>query len=527
MSGLEGAGSLLRLWLRRDRVMVPVWVLALAATLASTAASFTELYGVASERHAFAAGIAGNGATLALYGPVHADSLGGLVAWRMGVIGATFTALMSVFLVIRHSRAEEESGRLELLGSAALGRRAPLASAVGVAVLANAVLAVLAALALRTAGLAWTGSAAFALSWLAAGLAFTGVAALSAQLSDNTRTARGIALAALGTVFLVRAAGDAAGWQWLSWLSPLGWTSLTRPFAGERWWVPLLSVLLLAALTTAAFALSARRDLGAGILPPRLGPARGRLGGTTALAWRLQRGSFGGWMAGFAVYGAVIGGVARNVSDLVGESTQTREVLARFGGRGGLSDVFLAATFGIISLIAAAYGVQAVLRLRGEETAGRLEPLLATGTGRLRWAAGHTAVAFAGTAVMLLTAGFTCGLVYALTTTDPGQIGRLTAAGSAQVPAAWVATAAALLLFGAAPRAAQAAWGLLGACLLLSLLGPALRLPQAALDLSPFTHTPRLPGGPVQTAPLLALLAITAALSAVGFATWRRRDLSP
>ncbi|ROO86490.1 ABC-2 type transport system permease protein [Actinocorallia herbida] len=527
MSALAGTAPLLRLWLRRDRVMIPLWVLALTATAAGTASSFATLYGTPAELHVFAAGVKGNAATVALYGPVGAETVGGLVAWRNGVIGAVLVAVMSVLLVIRHTRAEEEEGRLELVGATAVGRRAPLTSGVLTSLTAGAVLSLTTFLGLTGTGMAVAGSAAFALAWFASGLVFTGVAAVTAQLSESTRTARGIAFAVLGGVYLLRAAGDTADAAWLSWLSPLGWASLLRPFADERWWVAGLSLVLAAALLAAAFALADRRDVGAGIFPPRLGPAAGSLSGSAALAWRLQRGSFFGWLAAFTVYGGVIGGIAPSVADLVGESTATQEIFATLGGEGAFTDAFLAVTFGMLALIATVFTVQSVLRMRGEESGGRLEPLLATGLNRIRWAAGHTVIALAGTLVLLTVGGLACGVVYGLASDDLGQIGRLAAAGAVQAPPAWVVGGAALLLFGALPRQAYAAWGLFGACILLTLVAPILDLPAWVLDLSPFAHAPALPGGEIEPLPVTVLLVLAAALAAAGLTTWRRRDLTP
>ena len=96
---------------------------------------------------------AGNPALLFLYGRLNGTSAGALAAWRYGVWGALFAALMSVFIVIRHSRADEEAGRLELIGSARVGRQAPLVSAIGVAALANVVIAAVLCVVLPLLGL--------------------------------------------------------------------------------------------------------------------------------------------------------------------------------------------------------------------------------------------------------------------------------------------------------------------------------------------------------------------------------------
>ncbi|TDD90115.1 ABC transporter permease [Actinomadura rubrisoli] len=527
MTALAGTPRLLRLGLRRDRAMIPAWVLVLAVFVLSTMSSYQKLYDTQAERDTFTAKINDNAATLALYGRVHDATVGGLTAWRMGTLGAALVGVMTLLLVIRHTRAEEETGRLELVGSGAIGRRAPLTAALLVAALASVLLGALVALGL--AGQGGTGALAFGLAWAGGGLLFAAVAAVAAQVTENARTARGIAVAVLALSFLVRAAGDASGAHWLTWLSPIGWLEEVRPFGGDRFWVLLLPLGLTAVLCALAYALVERRDLGAGLLAARLGPASAapRLRSPLALAWRLQRGSLLGWAAGFLVYGLAIGGIANGVDDLVGDSADTSELITKMGGQSGLADAFLAASFGLMGGMASMYGVQAALRPRSEETSQRAEPLLATATGRLRWAAGHLLIALAGTALMLLIAGAATGITYGAAAGDVG--GRLAEALGGvlvQVPAAWVLTGIAIALFGLLPRASQGAWAMVGAFLLLGQLGPVLNLSRPVMDLSPFTHTPKLPGGTMTATPLIVLLAVAAALVAAGLAGLRRRDIA-
>jgi ABC-2 type transport system permease protein len=515
--------DLLRLARRRDRVMIPAWLLTLAALTALTASSYADLYDTAASRREVVATLGSTPATLAMYGRIYGDSVGAITAWRLGGIAVALAGLMSILLVVRHTRADEESGRAELVGAGAIGRRAPLAAALATAAAADAGLALLVALGLVATGLPAAGSLALGCAFGAAGLVFAGVAAVTAQLAESSRAANGLAVAALGAAYLLRAIGD-SGPHWLSWLSPLGWTQQLRPFAGDRWWVLLPLAALTALLVAAAVRLAARRDLGAGLLPTRPGPARGELRTPPALAWRLQRGLLAGWAAGYAALGAAFGAVASDVGDIIGDNPDVRDALAKLGGAQTLTDAYLAATLQLLGLIAAAYAVQAVLRLRAEETGGRAEPLLATATSRRAWALGHLGIALAGTAALLAAAGLFGGAAHALQTGDAGQLPRVLGAALAQVPAAWVLAGAAIAVFGLAPRASAATWGLLAAFLVLGELGAVFDLPRALIDVSPFTHAPRLPGGDVTAAPLW-LAAIAAGLAAAGLAGLRRRDV--
>jgi ABC-2 type transport system permease protein len=528
-SALTGTTELVRLALRRDRYFVPVWVYVLTAAVASTAYSFRGLYPTAPERAALAAGIRGNPSMTALAGQVYGDSVGALTMWKVGLPVAVGAALMGVFAVIRHTRADEEAGRLELVGSAVLGRQAALAASLVVAFGACLVLAFLIAAAVillrQPAGGALAVGAAVGLT----GLVFAAVAAVAAQLTDSARAARGIAGAILGVAYLLRTVGDSgSGLSWLSWASPLGWAERLRPFAGEQWWVAGLFIAAGVVLSAAAGLLAARRDLGAGLLASRPGRARapGWLRSPFALAWLLQRGSLTWWTFGFALTGGVVGASAKGIGSAL-NSPQARDFIIRLGGRSGLVDAYFSALFLMLGVTAAAYAVASALRPRGEEAGQRAELVLATPAGRIRWAGGHLVIAAAGTAVLLGAAGLAAGLAYGLRTGDVGtQVPRLLGAAVAQVPAAWLVAGIAVALFGLIPRlAVSAGWTALGVFALLTLVGPTLRLAQWVMDISPFTHAPKLPGGTFAATPLVWLTAVAVALTAAGLGGLRGRDL--
>lgn len=289
---LAGTGTLLRLALRRDRVMMPVWIMVVALLVLSLPASLESVYGTAAERARLLTTMNTNGSLRALYGPAFGDSIGGLTAWRGGVFAGVLAGVMSLVVVVRHTREEEETGRQEMLSAAMVGRRAPLTAALLAALTANglAALLVTAGLAGRGAG----GALALGLGIGATGMLFAALAAIAAQLTESARLAKGLTGALIGAAFVLRAAGDAGsagGSSVLTWVSPLGWLEHVRAFAAERWWVFALFAAAVAVQVAAAYALAGRRDVGMSFLPARPGPAEGRLGSAGALAWRLQRGA--------------------------------------------------------------------------------------------------------------------------------------------------------------------------------------------------------------------------------------------
>ncbi|GAB2863756.1 ABC transporter membrane-spanning protein [Streptomyces deserti] len=518
---LAGTAVLLRFALRRDRLMIPVWIAVNALMVLSMPNSLQALYDTPADRAGLIRQMETNSSLRALIGPVFDDSLGALTAWRVGVYAAALAAVMSLLVVVRHTRDEEESGRQELLASGMVGRRASLTAALLAAAVANAVLALLV-----TAGLAGhgtTGALAFGLGIAGVGMVFATMAAIVAQLTESARLARGLTAGVLGAAFVLRAAGDSAtddGSSPLTWLSPLGWLENLRPFADERWWVPALFAAAAVLQGVIAYGLAGRRDVGMSFLPTRPGPAAGRLGSAGALAWRLQRGSVLGWSIGFFLAGVVYGAMTEGAADLVGDNDNARQIMERMGGQAGLTDAFLSAMIGMLGLVAALYIVASVLRLHGEESSGRAEPVLANAVGRLRWAAGHLAVAFGGSVLIMLLAGLGFAVGHG------EEAGPILGACLVQLPAVWVIGGVAVLLYGMAPRVAMAAWGVAGAVLLIGWVGPALDVPEAVLDVSPFGHLPKLPGGEMEWGAVLVLTATAVVLVAGGLVGLRRRDLT-
>ncbi|MBV1853777.1 ABC transporter permease [Catellatospora tritici] len=540
MNAYAGTGRLVRLAARRDRIQLPVWIVAAAALSSAGASAVASEFADEQSRITALKGAGTSAAILVMRGvPVGAD-LGALVNFRNLTTMLVVVALMSTFAVVRHTRQNEENGRAELIGAGAVGRHAPLSAALITIGVANVLLGLVVAATLMGAKLGTEGALAFGAACTVTGLAFAGVAAVAAQLFQGARAANGTAATAVGVAYLVRGIGDALGERaadgiavdpgWLTWVSPLGWGELARPYGQERWWVLVLPLLLAAVLVAAAFALVDRRDLGAGMLPDRPGPATAArtLRGPLGLAWRLNRGSTLGWVIGSAVFGLGIGSLGKAVKDALGTNAGVVDMMNGLAGGGGpsLVDVFFAAMMNVYGALAAGFVIQALLRLRAEESGGTAEAVLATAVGRIRWVAAHVIWAVFGATVLLVLAGVFMGLADAAA---GGEVGVLTLAGAglAQLPGALVVAGFVVLVFGALPRyTVGLAWAALVVSIACGLFGDLFGLPQLVRDLSPFTHVPAIPAVDPTATPILALLGVAIALTTAGMALFRRRDLA-
>ncbi|MBB2921741.1 ABC transporter permease [Cellulomonas cellasea] len=373
--GDSGAGLLLRFALRRDRVRIAVWALSLGGLVGYFVVALPSVYPDAASRRTRAAIMAEPGGAF-LGGPGYGlddYTLGAMVANEMLGMLAVAAALMSVFLVVRHTRAEEESGRADLVRAGAVGRRAPLTAALADVVVANLVVGTAVVLALLGAGLAAPDSVAVGAGVALVGCVFGSLAGVTSQLAQHARAASGTAGALLGLAYVLRGIGDAreVGGSALSWASPVGWVQQSRAFVDLRWWPLALCAALALALTALAHVLVRRRDVGAGLLATRPGRTRARaaLVSPLGLAVRQGRGAVLGWAVGLAAFALLTGSLAE--SEVASFEAQP-ELAELFAGNGG--DLVRAALSSFLSFFAMAVVVHAVVsvhHLRREEAEGR------------------------------------------------------------------------------------------------------------------------------------------------------------
>ncbi|MEU3253270.1 ABC transporter permease [Streptomyces sp. NPDC006997] len=530
-NALAGTGILIRFALRRDRVRLPVWILALFLGTAMTAQNFKSLYPEPEDRANIADSM-GSPAGLALSGPRHYlddYTFGSMLGHQMIGFTAVLVGLMSVLVITRHTRAEEETNRAELVRSTVVGRHAHLAAALSVAVVANLALGLLFAVALPGFGIDSVdaaGSLLFGAGHAAVGIVFAAVAAVTVQFTAHARGASGMALAVIGVAYVLRAAGDSGSSGALSWLSPIGWVQRTYPYVDNDWAPLLLCLVLAVGCAAAGFTLSTRRDVGAGLRPEKLGSpvASDALATPLGFALRLHRGMLVGFGAGLFLMGAMYGSILGDADDMLKDVDQIQEALDRIGGA-TIAESFASMVMVVITVVAAVYVVMAALRPRSEETAGRAEPLLATGLSRTRWVGAHLAVAMGGGTLVLLLAGLGFGISGAASLGDAGMLWELVGASVAYAPALWVTVGVAVVLFGWFPQASAVAWVVPVYAFVVGYLGQILQFPDWMNNISPFGHVPQLPAAEMSWTPMLLLTLVAAGLVWLGLAGFRRRDL--
>lgn len=244
------------------------------------------------------------------------------------------------------------------------------------------------------------------------------------------------------------------------------------------------------------------------------------------LTWRLQRSTLLAWTVGGIILGLFTGSLAGAIDGAALDNATITDVLGSLAGgqRADLVDQFAAAIINLVGILAAAAGVQSVLRLRSEEQRGVAELLRPAGVSRSRWLLDGAAVG--AVSVLVVLAGVAAAAASSLAVAGLGDhIQSALARAAAEAPAALLLVAVTALLIAAIPRWATAiGWGAYALAVVVGLFGGLLQLPQALLNISPFTHVPVAGAEPwASTLGLLGAVALGTVLAVIAM---RHRDLA-
>lgn len=525
-----GTLSLLRLMWRRDRVRLPVWVLGLSAFMVGLVPVFQNLLMTGAGNTVFAM-MMENPAMVALVGPVYGASnfhTGAAYANMMLVFCVIFVALMNIFFITRHTRQDEEEGRLELVRSLPVGRLANLVAALLHTLAANALLALVTSVglyALRGAGMDFMGCMLFGAGLGLTGLVFAAITAVCCQLTANNRTATGMALGVLMLMYLLRAMGD-IGPEALSLFSPIGLVLRTQVFVKSLWWPLPILLAEAAALGGLALWLNQQRDLEQGLIPARPGRrhAAPMLSSPLGLALRLTRTSALVW--GYAVF--ILAGTYGSVfGEMEGFLRGNAMLSAIFQVMPGVSvtEQFINLLTAVMMMLAGIPVLGTVARVVSEEKQGHAEHLMGRAVSRHQHLGAYVAVAVGMSLVypVCIALGFygVGSLVYPQTPT----LTTFLVACYSFVPALWVMLGLMCLVAALLPGRVWLGYAALGYSFFAVYFGRLMNLPDWTSKLTPMGYVPSYPVEPLHAAPLIGLGVVAVALVALSFQLYRRRDL--
>ena len=528
---MAGFARCLGMIIRRERVLSTIWVALTVVLTAALAVAYPSLF-EGEVNLSDMSDLMTSPMMLALMGPPYDAPILTpmmLFAGEIGIFVMLTLAVMNIFLVNRHTRTDEELGRLEMIRSLPVDRLANAASTIAAAFAVNLLIAVLTAaslIALDPKGMTVSGAICYSLAICAVGCFFAAVTLLTAQLFSSARSASAAALAVLGFCYLLRAAGDMAG-SVLSFLSPLGLALQTFAFYEDNTWPVLLIFAESLVVAAIAFILCSRRDLGEGVLPARQGRARATrlLLSPFGLAWRLSRSTALAWCVVMFMTGALYGSVLDGIEDFVySNELYVQIVMGGTDVSATLAESYTTLLLAVMSLLAVIPVINIANKPHSEERHGRIEPVLARSVSRLGLYGCYLLIAFCmSTATMLCAA---LGMYAAAMSTGLVELGVIICAALCYLPALWLYMGICVLLTGIAPRLNAAVWVVYGYSFILVYVGRVFNLPDWARLVEPFSKVPHLPVEEFAWVPILAMALISAAMMVIGLAAYRHRDMA-
>lgn len=522
-------GRLSRLLVRRDRIRIPLWLIGICFFTFVVPISFLGLYGSQADRDAMADTME-NPAMIAMVGPADLDNytLGVMTAHQMLLMTAVVVGLMSILLVTRHTRADEEDGRIEVIRSLPVGRLSNLNATLVVYTIVNVLLALIVGVglyALNIESMGLEGSLLYGAALGATGIIFAGVTAVFAQLSESSRGTIGMSIAVLLIAYLVRGIGDVSN-EALSWISPLGWVTQTAAY-GENNWGPILLLLGVSlVLFVVANYLNAIRDLGAGFLPSKPGrkQASAFLQSPIGLAFRLQRTGTIAWAIGMFVIGASYGSVFGDLDSFFEGNEMMQQMLAASGGL-SFTEQFMSMLMIVMGILAAVPPVMAMNKLAGEEKKSRLEHLLGRAVSRTRLMASFLVIAVVNGFVMISLEAIGLWAASVSVMEEPFSFGKVYGMALVYYPAILVMVGLSALLIGYLPRRTGLVWLYVFYSFFVLYLGGIFQFDEWVGKLSPFGHVPQIPVEDMNWLSIGMLVVVAIVLTILGLIGYNKRDI--
>lgn len=514
---------------RRDRARIPIWIISIVGVSIMVAAAFPGLYPPGPERDILAETLK-NPAMVAMIGPSYGSNyhMGAVMAHQMLLFTALAVGIMNILLAIRHTRSDEENGRIEVIRSLPVGKLANAGATLLVLTLANLALAILMAVSLGALGLEgmnWPGSLLYGAVLGVAGIFFASATIFIAQLTESSRAAMGLSFGLLGLSYLLRAIGDISN-ETLSLISPLGLILRTEVYVNNYWWPILLILVASGLLALLAFRLNSIRDLETGFIAAKPGrlTASKCLQSPLGLALRIQRTTIIGWAIGMYVLGASYGSVFGDL-DAFFQTSDIFELILPGTDGFSLTDQFTATLLAVLAMIGTIPILLTMLKLKSEEQANRTEHLLARAVSRWQLMGSYLVIGLGTSLLMQVMA--VLGLWSAATSVmaEPFGLWWLLRGGLAYLPVLWIMVGLAAVIIGFIPKLAGFIWLYLGYTFFVIYFGGLLQVPKWMTKITPFGYVPDVPLETMNASLAITFVLIAAGLAFLGMIGYRKRDI--
>ena len=522
---------LVKLALRRERITSCVWIILTAGLTAMLVIGLGEAMDYESRMQMLP--VIENPAMIAMMGPIIGiDNFtpGAMYTTFMLLFTAIAVVIMNIMLVVRHTRADEEKGRYEVLRSLPTGRLANLNAAIILAIIINAILAILTGLLMFAVGdesMCFNGSMLWGALLGSVGLFFAAVAAVFAQVSSSSKGASGYSLFVMGFFYLLRAVGD-VGMEVLSLISPLGLILRGEAYVSNNW-LPVFVLIGLGGITTAiAYRFNITRDIDQGLLPDRKGSATGGMLLKSPFGFTLKL-SKAGLIIGCITMFVLAGSYGTILGDIDGflETNEFYSQLILWVDDIPTPVLFVGTIHYMMAMITLIPMILYVMRVRSEEKDVRAELVIATPVCKYKYLGGFAFISFVSGIILqfLVALGLWLSAYGVLDDISEFPLDTIIIGSMVYIPALWVMIGLLIFLIGILPKATGVIWAIYGMFFLFGLLGGMDIFPQWLTNISPFTYIAQYPMEDINWLSMILLVIIATVLTIVGFMGYRRRDV--
>lgn len=523
-------GILTRSILRRDGIRIAIWIFSITLFTVLIGGILPDLYTTGVDRQIMVQTME-NPAITVMLGPGYGlDNYtdAAMMAHFMLAFTAIAVGIMSILLVTRHTREDEEEGRTEMVRSLPVGRLSPLTATTLMVLITNVILFFAAGFGLYALGIESMdlgGSLLYGASLGAVGIFFATLTGLFAQLTSNTRSTIGYSFSFVILAYIVRGIGDVSS-EVLSLISPLGLILRTEVYVNNYWWPVLVILAASAIIFGISLYLNSIRDLGAGFIATRMGRKNASrfLTSPLGLALRLQRTSILAWIIGIFILGVSYGSILGDLEGFLSSSEMIQQMIPEGEGL-NMTERFVTMLMTILSILGTVPVLMYILKLKPEEKNNRTEQLYARAVSRNAMLGSYTMIALIAAPIIQLMSVLGLWSAALFVMEDVISLSTLLKAGFVHLPAIWIMVGGATLFIGWMPRLTGFTWLYLGYSFFIVYLGDILQLPSWMADVSPFGHIPQIPMEEINPLTMIVLILIAIVLIIVGFVGYNRRDI--
>lgn len=529
----KGTKNLTAFIFRQQRFKIIIWLISLIGITLLTAASYQNIYNDEVSMQA-ASVTMDNPAMVAMLGPGYETedyfyTIGTMFANEMLLFTAIAVAIMSILLVGRTTRADEEDGRIEMIRALAVGRLSYASAAMIVIVSTNILLVILIGVGLTSLGIKGINlESSFLYGSIlgVTGLLFAAITAVFAQLTETSRGTTMFSFIVLIVAYLVRAIGDVSS-DWLSWLTPLGWTVRTGVFVENQWWPVIISLIISIIIGIVAFYLQSIRDLGSGFIAARKGKAHASsfLQSPFGLTVRLQRTNIIAWAIGLLALSSSFGAVLDDLEAYYGDIEFIQAFIEAEAGY-TMTEQFISLLITILTLISVIPAVTVILKLKGEETKNLTENYYSRAVSRSHVLGSYYILAVIASVLMQSMIALGLWSVSEVMMDEPLLFSTTFATAYVYMPAILVVIGLVVVLLGIVPKFTGFIWIYVVYCFVVVYLGDLLEFPKWMNSLSVFEYIPKIPVDNVSFIEMIVITMIAIIITVIGFIGYNKRDIA-